>query len=218
MAEEDDEDADVEQVRAPHQLPAAQKLARPASPSVLLAVEAHPAADQEHGQAEVGIPAEHDVVEGLAHGDVLTTAARRGAAGACAIPGAGRRPARIFSIRPSLQPLPALGPKLTGSSSQAASSAARSVASGSGSCQQRRYDVVLRLAGRKLHQRAEYGLVGRLALAQPLRQRRENMRRLRQQVIGLGTRPGRQEFQKQRHEIRQFGGVDLKPSRSRTAP
>ncbi len=42
MAEEDDQDADVEQVRTPGQLPAAQKLARSAAPSVLLAVEAHP--------------------------------------------------------------------------------------------------------------------------------------------------------------------------------
>ena len=60
VAEEDDQDADVEQVRAPHQLAPAQQLARAAPPGVLLAVEAQQAAEQEHGQAEIGIPAEHE--------------------------------------------------------------------------------------------------------------------------------------------------------------
>src|SRR5512141_741712 len=60
MAEENDENADVEQVRAPGQLPAAQELARSAAPGELLAVEAQPAAEQKHGQAKIGIPAEHD--------------------------------------------------------------------------------------------------------------------------------------------------------------
>ena len=60
MAEEDDEDADVEQVRAPHQLPAPQQLAGSGPPCVLLAVEPDQAAEQEHRQAEIGIPAEDD--------------------------------------------------------------------------------------------------------------------------------------------------------------
>ena len=60
MAEEDEEDADVEQVGAPHQLPAAQQLARSGPPGVLLAVEAEQAADDEDRQAEIGIPAEDD--------------------------------------------------------------------------------------------------------------------------------------------------------------
>ena len=75
MAEKNDENADVEQVRSPHELAAAQQLARPAPPCILLAVEAQQASDQEHGQAKVRIPAEHDVIERFAHGDVLKRAA-----------------------------------------------------------------------------------------------------------------------------------------------
>src|SRR6266545_1119143 len=77
MADKDDQDPHVEQVGAPHQLPAAQELARPALPGVLLAVEAYPAADQKDGQAEIGVPAEHDVIDHLAHGGLLTGAAGR---------------------------------------------------------------------------------------------------------------------------------------------
>ena len=62
-----------------------------------------------------------------------------------ATPGAGRRPARILAMRPSLQPSPAFGPKLTGWSSQAASSAARSVASGSASASKAEISSVLGL-------------------------------------------------------------------------
>ena len=60
MAEEDDENADVEQVGAPHQLPPPQQLAGAGPPRVLLAVEPDQAAEQEHGQAQIGIPAEDD--------------------------------------------------------------------------------------------------------------------------------------------------------------
>src|SRR5262245_21373621 len=68
MADEDYEDADVEQVRAPHQLAPTQQLARSRLPRVLLAIEAKETAEQEHGQAEVGVPAKHDVIDGVAHG------------------------------------------------------------------------------------------------------------------------------------------------------
>ena len=64
----------MEQVGAPRQLPAAQQLARSAPPRVLLAVETHPAADQEHGQAQIRIPAEHDVIDQVAHGVFLRSA------------------------------------------------------------------------------------------------------------------------------------------------
>ena len=77
MTEEDHEDADVEQVRAPHQLAPPQELARSRLPRVLLAIEAQQTAEQEHGQAQVGIPAEHDVIDGVAHGSLL----RRGWSG-----------------------------------------------------------------------------------------------------------------------------------------
>src|SRR5579859_968327 len=123
MAGEDDQNADVKQVRAPDQLPPPQQLARAAAPGVLLAVEANQAAEQKHGEAEVRIPAEHDVGEGLGHVQLLAGAES---------PGARRRPARILAISPSLQLL-AFGPNVTCSSSHAASSAAKSSASGSGS-------------------------------------------------------------------------------------
>ena len=45
---EDHQDADVEQVGAPHQLAPAQELAGARLPGVLLAVEAQQAAEQEH--------------------------------------------------------------------------------------------------------------------------------------------------------------------------
>ena len=60
MAEEDEENADVEQVGAPHQLPPPQQLAGSGPPRILLAVEPDQAAEQEHGQAQIGIPAEDD--------------------------------------------------------------------------------------------------------------------------------------------------------------
>src|SRR4051794_18390710 len=58
VAKEDHENTDVEQVRAPHQLASAQKLAGACLPRVLLAVEAHQAAEQEYGETQIGIPAE----------------------------------------------------------------------------------------------------------------------------------------------------------------
>ena len=54
---------------------AAQQLARSAAPGVLLAVEAQHAAEQEHGQAEIGIPAENDVIDQIAHDRFLIGAA-----------------------------------------------------------------------------------------------------------------------------------------------
>src|SRR5450631_2843164 len=131
VAKEDDQDADMEQVGAPGQLPAAQELTRSAAPGVLLAVEAQHAAEQEHGQAEIGIPAENDVIDQFGHD--LSPHWRGGTAGdAAGMSGAGRKPPRIRAISPSLQPSLAPGPKVTCSSSQAASSAAKSLASGSG--------------------------------------------------------------------------------------
>src|SRR5262249_29500285 len=105
MPHEDQENADVEQIGTPHQLPTAQELARSATPRVLLAVEANPIAHQEDGKAEIRVPSEHDVIDEFAHGQAP-----------CA--DAGRRAARMREIRVSLQD-EAPGPKLTGSSSQA---------------------------------------------------------------------------------------------------
>src|ERR1035437_671231 len=132
MTEENNQDADMEQIGAPGQLAAAQKLTRSAAPGVLLAVEAQHAAEQEHGQAEIGIPAENDVIDQFGHD--LSPHWRGGTVGAAAGPaGAGRKPPRIRAINPSLQPSLAPGPKVTCSSCQAASRAAMSAASGSGS-------------------------------------------------------------------------------------
>ena len=60
MAEEDEENADVEQVGAPCQLPPPQQLAGSGPPRILLAVKPEQAAEQEDGQAQIGIPAEDD--------------------------------------------------------------------------------------------------------------------------------------------------------------
>ena len=65
VAEEDAEDAEVEQVRAPPQLAGAQQLRRIALPRVLVAVEAQQAAREEHGQRDVRIDAEQELIEGL---------------------------------------------------------------------------------------------------------------------------------------------------------
>ena len=171
MAEEDDENADMEQVRAPHQLPAAQQLARAAAPRVLLAVEAQPAAEQEHGEAEIGIPAEHDVDDQCRawsfpywRGGMARVAA--------GMSGRGAQPPRTWAISLSLQPSLAPGPNSTGSSSQAASSAARSIGVGIGQCEQRRDFLALRLGRRQRDQRAEHRFVSRLracAAARPWR-------------------------------------------------
>ena len=99
------------------------------------------AAEQEHGQAEIGIPAEQDVVDGVAHGGLL----RRGwmAVGDDGALGlrhrhARRGPARRRAAWRRGRPCrsrrrPRRGRRVTSSSSQAASSAARSSGSGSGS-------------------------------------------------------------------------------------
>ena len=68
VAEEQEQDAEVEQVRAPEQLPLAQQLAGTGLPGVLLAVEADQAAEDEGREADVGIPDEQDVEDGVAHG------------------------------------------------------------------------------------------------------------------------------------------------------
>ena len=89
------------------------------------------------------------------------------------------------AISPSLQQSPAPGPNVTGSSSQAASSAARSLRSGSGTAAGRRRPRAFGLAAAQRDQRAEHGLVGRVALLQALRERRQDMRRLAKSVAGF---------------------------------
>src|SRR5262249_582298 len=71
MAEKNDEDADVKQIGTPHQLTAAQQLTRSAPPGVLLSVEANDASEQEYRQEQVGVPAEHELIERRAHGVLL---------------------------------------------------------------------------------------------------------------------------------------------------
>src|SRR5690606_37038167 len=67
MAEEQAEDADMEQNAAPDQLLAPEKLARLAAPGVLAAIEAGPAAQEEDGHADVGVDAEQEAFE-VIHG------------------------------------------------------------------------------------------------------------------------------------------------------
>ena len=63
VAEEQEQDADVEQVAAPAQLARAQQLRRIALPRVLIAVEARQTAHQEHREANIGIDIEKEVVQ-----------------------------------------------------------------------------------------------------------------------------------------------------------
>jgi hypothetical protein len=65
VAEEQEQDAAVEQVAAPAQLRLAQQLRAVALPGVLVAVEAGQAAHEEHGEADVRIDVEDEVVEGV---------------------------------------------------------------------------------------------------------------------------------------------------------
>ena len=67
VAEEQEQDADVEQVAAPAQQAGAQQLRRVALPGVLVAVEADQAAEQEHRQADVRIDLEQKAVRASAH-------------------------------------------------------------------------------------------------------------------------------------------------------
>ncbi len=61
VAEQQEQDADMEQVGAPAQLALAQDLAGAGAPGVRLAVEADQAAEQEDRQADVGIPDEQQM-------------------------------------------------------------------------------------------------------------------------------------------------------------
>ena len=67
--EEDHQNANMEQVRAPHQLTLVAAAGwSPSSRCLLLAIERNRLAEQQHGEAQVGIPAEHDMIDGVAHG------------------------------------------------------------------------------------------------------------------------------------------------------
>lgn len=67
MAYQNDEDADVKKIAAPHELPAAQELTGPASPGILFPVEPDQAADQEYRQANIGIDSEKKKIDPLVH-------------------------------------------------------------------------------------------------------------------------------------------------------
>src|SRR5215813_3548179 len=68
MAEEEQQNADVEKHAAPIELLSAQELARLGTPSVLAAVEPRPAAQEKHDHAEIGIEAEQELVDEAGHG------------------------------------------------------------------------------------------------------------------------------------------------------
>ena len=110
VAEEDAEDADVEQVRSPAQLPGAQQLRRVALPRVLVAVEAHQAADEEDRQGDIGIDSEQELVEVGHRVAPLSRHARRGMNCITAVGGAA-----------APQPGAPAGPKITGSSTHSSS-------------------------------------------------------------------------------------------------
>src|SRR5262249_37012751 len=68
MAAEQQQNADVEQDAAPHQLTSAKELTGLRAPSVLAAVEPRPAAEEIHHHAKVGIEPEEELVDVSWHG------------------------------------------------------------------------------------------------------------------------------------------------------
>ena len=65
VAEKHGQHADMEQYAAQAQLPAVKQLAGVAFPCVLLAVEAHQAAEEKDGKADVGVDAEEKLIKGI---------------------------------------------------------------------------------------------------------------------------------------------------------
>ena len=145
---------------------AAQQLARSAAPGVLLAVEAQHAAEQEHGQAEIGIPAVDDVVDQFVHDRFLIGAAEW--CGICRHVRRGTHAAADARDQPVLAAVIGAGAKadrlvLPGGIERRHVSCIRI-----GQRQQRGDFRLLRLCRRKRDQRAEYAFIRRAALAQPL--------------------------------------------------
>ena len=119
VAQQQKQDAEMKQIGAPEQLPFAQELAGAGFPGVLLAVEPQNAAEDEGRQADVGIPDEQDVKDGVAHWPAPQTRVagdRVTIVGGCVAVGASsarRRPADLTQLgRPARpcrrhRPLPA---------------------------------------------------------------------------------------------------------------
>ena len=127
-------------------------------------------------------------------------------------PRAGRGEALRSGLHGRRRPAPACpGPNRTSSSSQAASSATRSIGSVSGAFSSSSTISRRGASRRDRHQRIEDRLVARLPPAKPLGQRRQNMRGLSEQFARLRERLRRQEFEEQRHVIRQFVRRDHEP-------
>src|SRR4029078_9250793 len=67
MPDEDHQDADVEEVRAPAELAPAKELRGTRLPGVLLALETQQASEQEDRQTEIGVPAKKGRVDVFRH-------------------------------------------------------------------------------------------------------------------------------------------------------
>src|SRR6185437_2281430 len=67
MPEQYSKDSDVEQNRAPDQLPATKQLARLRPPAILVGVEPHEASDQEHRQSDIWINPKQRLVDEAPH-------------------------------------------------------------------------------------------------------------------------------------------------------
>src|SRR5690625_2656326 len=67
MPDEEHDHPEMEEVRAKHHLAAPQELRRLGAPGVLSLVEAQDAADDQHRDRQVGIPAEEQIVDELVH-------------------------------------------------------------------------------------------------------------------------------------------------------
>src|SRR5690606_6652542 len=116
--------AHVEQVRPQHHLPAPQELAGLRTPAVLAGVETQDAAHHQHGHGQVGIPAECELIDEVAHGlgSLLDV----------------RRTTLIGTATPAAAPMPPVAATLnvTGASSHSSSTRAGS-SSGSRACSSR---------------------------------------------------------------------------------
>ena len=117
VAEEQAEDADVEQDAAPDQLLAPQQLARLGPPGVLAAIEARPAAEEEGHHAKIRVEAEQELIE-VGHLVPLRSAVVLAPDG-----GAKRATMADAAEQPGPAAAPGSLPKVTGASSQARSSA-----------------------------------------------------------------------------------------------
>src|SRR3546814_9705153 len=76
VTDQQDQHTHVKQVGAEHHLLAPQELARLRAPAILSGVETQDAADDQHRDGEIGIPAENQLVQEIVHRPASLIASR----------------------------------------------------------------------------------------------------------------------------------------------